>query len=62
MCNGKEVKEVWKNHFEYLMYEETEREAIVLSMGLEAGGKHMCAERNLKKAINNLVGQSCRYE
>ena len=35
------MKVVWKSHFEHLMNEKTEREAIVLSMGMEAGGKCM---------------------
>ena len=42
-----EVKGVWKNHFECLVNENTEREAIVSSMGMvpmERGGKRVCAE------------------
>ena len=40
--SGKEA--VWKGHFEHLMNDKTEREAIVSSMDVEAGGKCECAE------------------
>ena len=40
--SGKKVKEVWKNHFEHLMNDKTERKAIVSSIGVEAGGKQRC--------------------
>ena len=54
--SGKEVvKGVWCSHFECLMKEKTEREAIVSSMGVEAGGKGVCGWNNCgnrwKKAI-----------
>ena len=47
-ANGQEVKgeKVWNSPFKCLMNEKIEREAIVSSMGVEAGGKCECAGRN----------------
>ena len=52
--SGKEeMKEVWKSHFECLMNKNTEREAIVSSMGMEGCGK--CVYRKeVKNVIDNL--------
>ena len=38
---------VWKSHFECLMNEKTEREAIVLRKGVEAGGKRVCVTKRI---------------
>ena len=46
MSSREEAKEVWKRHFECLMNTKTEGEAIVSSMGIEAGRKSVRAERN----------------
>ena len=35
--SSREVKEIWKSHFECLTNEKTEKEAILSSMGMEAG-------------------------
>ncbi len=40
-----EVKGIWKKHFEFLMNGGTQGEAIVTSMGLEAGTKRVCEQR-----------------
>ena len=54
-----EVTGVWKRHFERLMSERTVGEAVVTSMGMEAGGKRVCVQRDVErveveKAISRL--------
>ena len=52
------VKRVWKSHFECLM-NKTEREAIRMSMSVEAGGEHVNVQKGIdrkviKKAIDKI--------
>ena len=60
LVGGKEeVTGVWKRHFERLMSERTVGEAVVTSMGMEAGGKRVCVQRDVErveveKAISRL--------
>ena len=51
---GKKVKRVWKNHFEHLINEKTEWEAIVPNMGVEIGRKHVNVQKRSKETIDNL--------
>ena len=56
-----EVKGVWTRHFERLMNAKTEGEAVICSMGMEAGRGRVPEQRELsrgevEKAINRLKG------
>ena len=44
------MKGVWKSHYERLMNEKIEREALVSNMGLEAGGKHTGIQKGRKES------------
>ncbi len=46
VSSKEEVKGVWKRHFEYLMNGGIGGEAIVMSTGMEAGGKRVCEQSN----------------
>ncbi len=59
VSSKEEVKGVWKKHFERLMNGGTGGEAIVTSMGMEAGGKRVCEQRvietvEVEKAIGKM--------
>ena len=56
MCvrDKEEVKGVWKSHFERLMNEKIERETIVSSVGVEAGGKCLTVHEESKESIRQL--------
>ena len=49
VSNKEEIKEVWKRHFEHLMNGDVEGEAIVTSMGMEAGGKRVYVQRVIER-------------
>ena len=49
VSSKEKVKGVWKNHFNLLINKLTVGEAIVSSMGMEAGGKEVYTKRNQSK-------------
>ena len=59
LVSSKEEVKAWKRNFEHLMNGDAEVEAIVMSMGIEAGGKmvfqHRAIERvDVEKAITKI--------
>ncbi len=44
------MKGVWKGYFEQLMNNDTEREAVVRSMGIEAGRSRLPIQREMGRA------------
>lgn len=49
VSSKEEMKGVWKRHFEHLMNGGTLGEAIVTSMGMEAGGKRVSEQRVIER-------------
>ncbi len=65
VSSKEEVKGVWKRHFELLMNGGTGGEAIVMSMGMEAGGKRVGEQRaiervEVEKAIGKMKCDKCQ--
>lgn len=53
--SSKEGKGIWKGHFNCLMNEASLWNAIVFSIGIEAGGKLMSVQREVAEEVKKTI-------